>query len=158
MSNQVLDFLRRWTLVEATIWLTAANVAMFAASLAVGHALARRYFERPVTRPPDPLSAAEIWLAVSCVVLNSVVAVAGWALWQASWITVRTGLFGTSESFVPPPSLAAAPSSSVLSLDPPQAARTIIEISAESRAGDLSLRVQIRFIFHLVNGLYGGGP
>ncbi len=66
--------------------------------------------------------------------------------------------YATSESFVPPPSLAAASSSSVLSLDPPQAARTIIAINAGSGASDLSLRVQIRFIFHLVNGLYGAGP
>jgi lathosterol oxidase len=86
---ELLAYLHRCTLLEATLWLTAANVAMFAVSLAAGHLLAARYGRHPVTPPPDPLSAAEVWLAVGCVILNSGVAIAGWALWRGGWITVR---------------------------------------------------------------------
>jgi sterol desaturase/sphingolipid hydroxylase (fatty acid hydroxylase superfamily) len=88
--QQLLDHLHRCTPLEATLWLTAANVTMFAASLVVGEFLARRYVERPVTPPPDPLSAAEVWLAIFCIILNSGVAVAGWAMWKGGWIDVRT--------------------------------------------------------------------
>jgi hypothetical protein len=41
---------------------------------------------------------------------------------------------------------------------PPQAAMTTTASNAASGASDLSERVQIRFILHLVNGLYGAGP
>ena len=74
----LLDWLYGLSLPQATLWLTAANVVMFAASLAAGHWLVRRYADRAVTPPPAPLERAEVWLAIGCVVLNSGVAVAGW--------------------------------------------------------------------------------
>ena len=83
------DYLYNCSPAEAIAWLTGANVVVFAMSVAVGHWLVGRYADRPVTAAPDPLSAAEVGYAALCVALNSGVAVAGWYLWRAGWITVR---------------------------------------------------------------------
>jgi sterol desaturase/sphingolipid hydroxylase (fatty acid hydroxylase superfamily) len=77
----------RWP--QAVAWLMAANVAVFLLSLAAGEVLVRLFRDRPVTPPPEPLERAEVLWAALCVLLNGGVAVAGWFLWRAGFITVR---------------------------------------------------------------------
>lgn len=79
--------------VEAAAWAWAwgANVLMFFVSLVVGHLLVRAARRRPVTPPPDPLEWREVFWAAVCVVLNGLVAFAGWVLWRAGVIHIRHG-------------------------------------------------------------------
>jgi lathosterol oxidase len=84
-----LDDFATMTWPRAVAWLTAINVAVFLLSLLAGEVLVRLYHDRPVTPEPDPLQWAEVGWAALCVILNGGVAVAGWALWRAGWITVR---------------------------------------------------------------------
>ena len=67
----------------------AANFAVFAVALGFGELLLWHYRDNRVTEAPDPVEAAEIWLALSSVILNSLVTFAGWWMWRHGIITVR---------------------------------------------------------------------
>ena len=84
----LFDFFNQQTLLEASIWLLAGNIITFFISLAIGDWLTHRYSQHRVTEPPDPLTSKEVWLAVSTVILNAGVAIAGWVLWKAGYISV----------------------------------------------------------------------
>jgi lathosterol oxidase len=75
---------------RAVAWLLAINGSMFVLSLAIGELLVRLYRRRRVAPMPEPLERMEVVWAAVCVVLNGGVAVAGWVLWQAGFIHVRT--------------------------------------------------------------------
>jgi sterol desaturase/sphingolipid hydroxylase (fatty acid hydroxylase superfamily) len=95
MLYDVIDSLRTMPLGRAIAWVTLANVAMFAAALAVGEALLRRFSARRITPRPSPVSRIEFVLAVSCVGLNAAVAAAGVILWREDVIQVRSqGAYG----------------------------------------------------------------
>jgi sterol desaturase/sphingolipid hydroxylase (fatty acid hydroxylase superfamily) len=85
----MIAWLARLTLPQAAGYALVLNFAMFLVALGVGHVLVRRYGQRRVTAEPDPVEAAEVLLAVSCVLLNSVVAVFGWWLWRRGVIVLR---------------------------------------------------------------------
>jgi Delta7-sterol 5-desaturase len=74
----------------AVFWISVINVIQMAVSLLAGEILLRLFRDRPVTPPPRALEATEVLLAISCIVLNTGVGVAGWFLWQAGWIRVST--------------------------------------------------------------------
>ncbi len=76
-------------LIEATLWVTLANIGMFAAALLGGEWLLRRNRDHRVSPVPDPISRMEIVLATVCVILNSAVAVVGVVLWKAGLIQLR---------------------------------------------------------------------
>lgn len=65
------------------------NIAMFAATLIIGHLVVRANGKHAITEPPPPITRAEILLAVSCVLLNTLVAVIGLTLWRAGELRVR---------------------------------------------------------------------
>jgi sterol desaturase/sphingolipid hydroxylase (fatty acid hydroxylase superfamily) len=87
--NHVLDLFDAMTLTQAAVWLGAANAGIFLLSLAAGEVLVRLFHDRAVTPPPDPLEPSEMLLAATCVVLNTLVGVAGWVLWKRGVIVVR---------------------------------------------------------------------
>src|SRR5260221_14516863 len=69
-----------------TLAFTAAFVGNFLAfiiTLAIGHVLVILFKNHPITDPPPPITREEIYLVISCVILNSVVAMVGIALWRA---------------------------------------------------------------------------
>ena len=78
-------------LARASMWLLAINVAMFVLAVAGGELLIRLFSEKRIADKPDPLQRNELLLAASCVLLNTLVGIAGWILWQHGWIDVRTG-------------------------------------------------------------------
>jgi sterol desaturase/sphingolipid hydroxylase (fatty acid hydroxylase superfamily) len=89
LLNRFLDWVAAWPPLQAVGWLLAENVALFAASLLVGHLLVRVCARHPVTDPPGPLEWQEVALAAACVVVNTAITVAGWFLWRAGVIHVR---------------------------------------------------------------------
>lgn len=74
---------------KAAFWATVGNILMFFAALLAGELLIRRHQNKRVSPAPEPLSRMEITLAIVCVVLNSLVAVAGLALWRSGIIQLR---------------------------------------------------------------------
>lgn len=87
----VLDWSRDRTPLAACGLSLAVNLAVFAATVAVGEGLAWGFRGRPVVRDRPPVSRAEGWLAAACVVLNAVVMVAGWWLFRAGIVRVVAG-------------------------------------------------------------------
>jgi len=76
-------------LEHAALWSVIGNVAMFAAALVLGEVLVLRYRLKSNSPSPEPVSRHEISLALICVMLNSLVAVAGLFLWRARIIRLR---------------------------------------------------------------------
>src|SRR5574337_1458894 len=76
-------------LEQSAFWATVGNVLMFVAALVAGDWLTRLHRDHRVSPVPEPVSRTEILLAVLCVVLNSLVAVVGIALWRAGLIQLR---------------------------------------------------------------------
>src|SRR4051794_11730715 len=76
-----------WHLAAA--WLLLENLLLFLASLAFGHTLLALFKRERVADLPEPLQWQEVAWALSCVLLNTVVTLAGWWLWRHGLITVR---------------------------------------------------------------------
>jgi len=89
MLYDSIESLRTDGLWFAAVWVTLANVAMFAFALAAGEVILRRFGDRRITPAPGPLTNKELGLAGLCVLLNALVAVAGLALWRESVISLR---------------------------------------------------------------------
>jgi hypothetical protein len=89
MLYDAIESLRTEDLWRPALWVTAANVAMFALALVAGDAIVRRFRERRVTPEPGPVSRGEVLLAGVCVALNALVAVAGLVLWREDLIALR---------------------------------------------------------------------
>ncbi|MGN6506924.1 MAG: sterol desaturase family protein [Tepidisphaeraceae bacterium] len=85
----MIDWLAHLMPYEAALFALLGNTAVFLLSLGFGHVLVLRYRNQPVTAAPDPLEAAEVLLALACVVLNSLVAFVGWCLWRGGLIVLR---------------------------------------------------------------------
>ncbi len=51
--------------------------------------IARVFHERRIFAKPQPLTTKDILLSINAVILNSLVAVAGWLLWKQGWIEIR---------------------------------------------------------------------
>lgn len=88
VMDWVLDTLAPMRPWEAAAWLLLVNVGMFLLSLLAGEVLVRRFTDRRVTAPPEPLEAMEVLWSATCVALNGGVAFAGWLLLKAGVITI----------------------------------------------------------------------
>ncbi len=84
----LLDWTRALGVVEAVLWSAVVNVVVFALAILGGKAVVGLWRGRPVSAPPPPLTATEVWLAAVCVVLNAAVMFAGWALFRAGLVVV----------------------------------------------------------------------
>jgi len=87
-----LDAFRALPLASVILLALAGNWLAFLLTLAIGHGLTRRYRRKPTTPPPEPITAKELWLATSCVLVNALVTIAGILLWQRGVIQVRRDL------------------------------------------------------------------
>jgi sterol desaturase/sphingolipid hydroxylase (fatty acid hydroxylase superfamily) len=85
----LLNALYTMPLEGAALWALVENVVLFAVALVIGHFLVAWNKERLVSPPAPPLTRAEVLLAASCVILNTVVTVAGVVLWRAGIIQLR---------------------------------------------------------------------
>jgi lathosterol oxidase len=91
--DALLDWSAALSLIEATLFFLALNLALFAGSLLLGQLLVARFAaSRPLCEPPPPLELQEVVLAALCVVMNAAVTVAGWFLWRGGTITVYRGV------------------------------------------------------------------
>jgi lathosterol oxidase len=89
--DQFLERFAEISLATAFAWLLAINTLMFIASVLGGELAVRLFRDRRIADDPDPISPAEVLLAASCVLLNTLVAIVGWLMWRRGWIHVRTG-------------------------------------------------------------------
>jgi lathosterol oxidase len=87
--DSLLDAFKALPLVGVILLALVGNWLAFFLTLAAGHLLARRYQRKPTTPPPEPVTAKEVWLATSCVLVNSLIAIVGILLWQHDVIHVR---------------------------------------------------------------------
>lgn len=92
MHKQVI-LVTSWLLglppVEAALFLLLENTLIFVGVLLLGRLLARRLDGRRLTPPAPPLARAELAYAVSTVVINSAVTIAGLELWRRGLVRFR---------------------------------------------------------------------
>jgi lathosterol oxidase len=84
-----LNAFKALPLAGVTLFALLGNGLAFFLTLAAGYGLARRYRGKPTTPPPEPVTAKEVWLATSCVLVNALVAIVAILLWQHGVISVR---------------------------------------------------------------------
>jgi sterol desaturase/sphingolipid hydroxylase (fatty acid hydroxylase superfamily) len=87
--ERFFDALFTMPLLSAAIWSVVENIIIFVVVLIVGHLLVKRYHLHPVTETPEPLTFTEVYLAGSCVLLNTIVTIVGIILWREGIIDVR---------------------------------------------------------------------
>ena len=68
----------------------AVNLSVFCAALLMGDVVMRVWRTRPVAEKAPAVTRTELALAASCVVLNSVVMVVGWALFVRGVVRIDT--------------------------------------------------------------------
>ena len=91
LLDLILHEFSSMSLATASACLLAINVGMFLVCVVGGELLVRLFRSRRIASCPDPIEPAEVLLAGSCVLLNTLVGIAGWILWRHGWIQVRTG-------------------------------------------------------------------
>lgn len=90
MFAQVMDRLRALTWTEACGVFLAENLLIFLLVVSGGEYLVRCYRSRPVSAPPEPITAKELTVACGNVLLNTAITLAGWLLWKRGIIQFRT--------------------------------------------------------------------
>lgn len=90
--NLILDYFAKLPPEQAFFWLLVQNILQFALCVGGGLFLLKLFSERLIYELPDPLKSSEIWLSISCVILNSVVAFCGWYLWKLDIIQISRGV------------------------------------------------------------------
>jgi len=92
--DELMQWLHDAPLWQALVVLFAENVVILGLALLVGEAVIRRYAARRVAAPAPPLRRTEVAIALSNVLLNTVVTVVGLFLWRAGVIRFRTDTGG----------------------------------------------------------------
>ena len=91
LFQSLFDALQTMSLIGITFWSLVENFIIFMVCLVVGGWLVARYQKHPVTETPEPLTLTEVFLALSCVLLNALVTIVGIYLWRAGIIRVDLG-------------------------------------------------------------------
>ncbi|AKV01221.1 Sterol desaturase family protein [Labilithrix luteola] len=89
MSEAALIWLRELSWREAAAFSFVENVVVFALALVAGHVIVARFRHRELGKAP-PLTRTEVVVALSSVVINSGVTLAGLALWRIGIVQFRT--------------------------------------------------------------------
>ncbi len=85
-----IDWLRTAPWWQAVVVLLLQNIVVFLVAIAGGAWLQKRFAHRPVSDPAPPVEHAEIAVAASAVLLNTVTTLVGLALWRRGVIQFRT--------------------------------------------------------------------
>ena len=88
-AEWILDFFAKLSTQEAALYLLAQNVLQYAICIIAGQILLSVFSERRICPEPAPLERNEVLLSLSCVFLNTVVAVVGFTMWKSGVITIR---------------------------------------------------------------------
>jgi sterol desaturase/sphingolipid hydroxylase (fatty acid hydroxylase superfamily) len=86
----IISFLQEAPWWQAVLLLLAENLALLVLALAAGQLLVVAFARRRVAPPAPPLEREEVAATVSCVVLNTMVTLAGLGLWRMGIIRFRT--------------------------------------------------------------------
>lgn len=89
MPESIINWLQQASWLEASVVLLAENVAIFLLVLAGGEWLVRCWGSPVVSHPPEPVSGGEVAVALSNVLLNTVITLIGWQLWLHGVIRFR---------------------------------------------------------------------
>jgi sterol desaturase/sphingolipid hydroxylase (fatty acid hydroxylase superfamily) len=87
--NTILDWLGRAPAHHAVGVMLLENVGLLLVTLLAGELLMWLFATRRASPLPPPLTRAEVSLAALCVLMNTLVTIAGWWLWRHGFITVR---------------------------------------------------------------------
>lgn len=87
-AQQILDFFARLSLQEAAFYLLFQNILQYVICIAAGQLLIYVFAAKRIAPAPAPIESKEIWLSISCIFLNTAVAVIGFLLWRAGFITI----------------------------------------------------------------------
>lgn len=88
MTPALFDWFATRSILEWVAFSLLGNGVIFAISVWFCDWLGKRYSARPLFAARHPLSKQDARLAGVAVLLNSAVAVVGWWLWRAGWITI----------------------------------------------------------------------
>lgn len=89
MSITILfDWFAGMTLAQWVAFSLAGNFMVLGASAVLCAWVARRCREKPLFAQPQPITRSDVVLAVVATLLNSLVAVVGWLLWQRGWVQI----------------------------------------------------------------------
>lgn len=80
MFDAIVEWLERASWLEASLAFLAENLLICALVVVAGEWFVRCYQFRPVAEPPEPITAAEIAVALSNVLLSTAITLAGWQL------------------------------------------------------------------------------
>ncbi|HEY4328416.1 MAG TPA: sterol desaturase family protein [Phycisphaerae bacterium] len=90
--DRLLLLFRDMPPLTAALWLLIENVLLFFLSLTLGHVLLFLFARRRVVDIPEPLQWQEVAWASLCVLLNTLVTLAGWFLWRGGIIVILPGI------------------------------------------------------------------
>lgn len=90
----MLDWLGQASLFEVSWFFLVTNILVFVGSISLCWVLGRCFGSRRIFDRWEPLRPIEIAASIACLLLNTVVSVVGWAIWQAGWITVESSSLG----------------------------------------------------------------
>lgn len=91
ISNAV-ETLRMASMDRLLFWSVASNLLLFVLAILSGQILLAIFKKKPTSPPAPPTTFREYLLATSCVVINTLVMLAGLWLWQRGVITVVMAL------------------------------------------------------------------
>jgi sterol desaturase/sphingolipid hydroxylase (fatty acid hydroxylase superfamily) len=91
-----LDWARALSPLAGAAWLLVANVATFALAILAGSFVRARFVDRPVGRPPDPVTSKEVVYATAGIIVNWLITVAAWLLWRSGFVAFRRDLGGSA--------------------------------------------------------------
>ena len=89
MLNAFLNWFARMSIWEASGWSLLENILLLLLSIGVGEVLVLVFDDHRVAPVPPKLQRREVLLAISCVLMNTLVTIAGWSLWRAGIIVIR---------------------------------------------------------------------
>ena len=87
--DNVIQPLYTMPLESVALWVLAENTLIFIASLVIGHFAVKIFKAHAITATPPPIIALEIVLAISCVILNSLITWIGVILWREGIVQLR---------------------------------------------------------------------
>lgn len=90
--NSLLNFFFQLKPEEAAFWLLVQNMLQFVMCLVAGHMVWMLCRQRRIVEPPLPITGNQVFLSLTCILLNTVVAVAGWFLWKQGVIKIKQDL------------------------------------------------------------------